>query len=262
MNLRMMSMLAVLLLVLLVACGPISKAKEIHTGTEPDLEATVEARVNSTIAALPAAQTNYWPTFADFSAVAQIPAGTTPIMRRIVEVRFSSYAHVYVANSCISGTTLTATGFRNFMLQNQDIDSVRALAGELIGRMTSYTGEDVEVTCVQTYLYPQSATQLVLAIGLAETEVLSRINPFLARNLYGIVEEHAYRWYGSGGSERIPLVLDLCCELINGRWHFDANTPVYTARPTGTPLVGRFEPPESWVLMLENRRTKDDERLR
>ena len=244
------------LIVASVACGGTTSTE---SQSRPDTEATVEARVKSTVAALPTLtplsiptrrptlnptliDPLYWPTFGAWGTV--IPSHYNSNERRLVDRWFPYYAMAYIADGCISGIQLSAEGLVKSI---GAFDSLGPLANEIVSKMRSYREEDVEGTCLEAYLYPDSDAQLILAIGLAEVVTLSNISADQRRFVYEGKRRRASEWYGAGWHRSEPWLLS------------ETETTATGMERLGTPLSGRFSPPDSWVFMLELRRIKDAE---
>lgn len=254
---------------LLMACNGLGWSEDSVVGAQgattgpaimptptPDLQPTVEAMVKESLATLLAEMPTpqYWPTYADFAAVAlPNPGGMSPIVRDLVKARYWKNASVHIANECVAGRESTAEGFRSFV--RRATPSIEVRAEVVIGQMLGQLRENSDGTCVESYMYPKTPTQLILATDLAAVAI--HIPVVLQRGLHTTMEDHAFRWFGSTESRREPLLLELCCKRVNGRWQFGENAPVVVPGRVVAPLGRVLMPPEAWVLSLEARRGGD-----
>ena len=187
-------------------------------------------------------QPAYWPTYADYASIAlPSPGGLSTVVQDIIKSRFLNYVSVYIAQECISGNDRTADAFREFVLQREP--SIESRAEAIAGEMLAQPRQQIEGTCVQAYLYPETTAQLALASNLAITVYEGRIPIVLQRGLRRITVDQASSWFGSVPAQSNSLLLALIGE---------STTP--PAQNTAvTPIERPLNPPEVWVLGLRVR---------
>jgi len=137
----------------------------------------------------------YWPTPEDFKALAFIRidalAKDSPSVMRLksptddgyVGDSYGQYASVYIASECLAGMDMSFAGFGEFidqkllMVQSDDGRETIELTGQnVISRIVSTAALRIELglspsvsSCMRPYLYPESATEAILAIELVKS---------------------------------------------------------------------------------------------
>ena len=79
-----------------------------------DVESIIEARVRSTVAAIPTPTPECWHSFVDFYAALSRAEGYTPARAKLIESDFGAYAALYIANGRITTRDLNAKGLPSF----------------------------------------------------------------------------------------------------------------------------------------------------
>jgi len=184
----------------------------------------------------------YWPTYAGFAAVAfPSTGGISPVYRDHIKARYLEYVAVYVAHECIEGREQTAEGFHRFITQQSN--SIATRAEVIVGQMLGQSREQIEGTCIESYLYPKTSGQFYLATELTLTVFKNRISLILQGGLRGGIQDSAARLIGSRTAHSPPFLSDLLGDLA----------PEAQSNAILAPLQMSLNPPEVWVLGLRVR---------
>jgi hypothetical protein len=160
----------------------------------------------------------YWPTIADYMVGVRrlykaINASFSQSAEDGILRDYDQFASVYVAGACVSGTELSASKFQAFVTQTgwgsvDGTSRIGLVAKELITEMLVRAEGGTETSCMRPFLYPETGTELAVALGLAKAYLSRNTAPVFRDGLERATEESVYASFEEGA----PFLEQLCGE--------------------------------------------------
>ena len=213
------------LLLMSIACG--SPSATGASRPTPDVEGTVEARVEATLAAIPTSTPDLALGRMKRAAMAEVLLKEKVVIVNlllavrpmIVEFRGGYYRNaelyvpIYMASACLEGREPSAQGFKDFTVTwfAQDVSpEPKALTTIQEIREQISPGVPPEKLCLQPYHDPVSVADGGLAVDLYLAAVLRSIPIDFRTGLNGAIQRHARKWFETDRQQ--PFIIFLCEE--------------------------------------------------
>ena len=202
-----------------IACGSPSYTDEGRP--TPDVEGTVEAKVQATIAAMPSptpdlALERIKRTHLTEELLKEIPRGSLygqDSSERAMATFGEHYVPIYMASACLEDQEPSAQGFKDFTVRwfARDVSpEPKALTTIQEIREQISIGVPPGKLCLQSYVAPGSVGDAGLAVDLYRAAVLRSIPVAFRTGLESVIQRHARKWFETDRQQ--PFIIFLCEE--------------------------------------------------